>query len=106
VAFGDEGRVFESGAAKSMTPLIEVPPRNNRRGVRGDGAGQRAGAGGVLDHRPVDDALLHCRARPLHHGDGDGLRRPGADRPQHARIGESIGIAAALQLEAARIDAA
>ena len=98
------------GAAKcSIAKSIAAADRGaaEERARRGeDRRGDTAGVLLVADHGPVDDDLLVVVARPFDKGDGDRGAWGRRDRLQHARIGQRRGVAFALQIEFAVVDAA
>jgi hypothetical protein len=81
-------------------------PPHKRPGCGEDRRGDDAGVLLVVDHRPIGDHQLLAGAGPFDEAYRDGAVGPAADRGEDARIGQGRGIALALQLELALVDAA
>ena len=91
--------------AWSIAPLIEVPPPNNCRGAARSRPRRLTARSSSISVQGTD-LHLHRRPGPLHHRDGDGLRRAGADRAAAPADGGTRRRSPALQLEAVLVDAA
>ena len=89
-----------------MAPLIDVPPLNSCRGAFSIEVGKGIRRGFVLDEGPRDHMDLQSVPGPLRHGDGNRLRRTGADGAHDLRVAECRHIALLLKFEARLVDAA
>ncbi len=72
----------------------------------GQRVGEGEGAGGILDHRPVEQDALVVVAGPFDIGKRDPAEHAAPDRVDHARVAQGRDVAFTLQARLDRIDAA